>query len=57
MSEVPQEDNNISASPIEEFSATLEALSLIKPPGVSGSKIRKLQELAVANVEVFIHFS
>jgi len=43
--------------PVEEFSNTLTALLSVKPPGVSGTKIRKLTELAVQNVQVNItHF-
>lgn len=37
--------------PVEEFSNTLTALLSVKPPGVSGTKIRKLTELAVQNVQ------
>lgn len=40
--------------PVDEFTSTLEALSLVKAPGVSGTKIRKLTDLAVANVQVNI---
>lgn len=43
--------------PVEEFSNTLAALLSVKPPGVSGTKIRKLTELAVQNVQVNIPHS
>lgn len=47
----------INMDPVEEFSNTLTALLSVKPPGVSGTKIRKLTELAVQNVQVNItHF-
>lgn len=42
------------SDPVEEFSLTLEALLSVKPPGVSGSKIRKLTELALENLQVNI---
>ncbi|ANB13511.1 Nrd1 complex RNA-binding subunit [Sugiyamaella lignohabitans] len=35
----------------EEFSQTLESLLAVKPPGVSGSKIRKLTQLAIGSVQ------
>lgn len=44
----------ITENPVDTFSSTLEALSLVKAPGVSGSKIRKLTEIAMANVQVNI---
>lgn len=44
----------VSDSSVDTFTSTLEALSLVKAPGVSGSKIRKLTEIAVANVQVNI---
>lgn len=43
-------------TPIEEFSNTLDALLSVKPPGVSGSKIKKLTELAIENVQVLSFF-
>lgn len=36
---------------LDEFSETLSSLLSAKPPGVSGSKIRKITELAVKNVQ------
>lgn len=51
-------------SQIEEFSNTLQSLLATKPPGVSGSKIKKIVQLAIANVhsesvliqKLFTHF-
>lgn len=45
------------SSAVEEFSNTLQSFLSIKPPGVSGSKIRKLSELAVNNVQVYMNLS
>lgn len=43
-----------AADPFTEFTNILDALLSVKPPGVSGSKIRSLTSLAVSNVKVFI---
>lgn len=54
ISHYPIESGIIIMDPVEEFSNTLAALLSVKPPGVSGTKIRKLTELAVQNVQVNI---
>ncbi|VVT54293.1 uncharacterized protein SAPINGB_P004003 [Magnusiomyces paraingens] len=41
-----------AADPFTEFTNILDALLSVKPPGVSGSKIRSLTSLAVSNVKL-----
>lgn len=43
-------------SVLEEFETTLKELPTLKAPGVSGSRIKKLTDLAVENVTVCIYF-
>lgn len=41
----------------EQFDTILKELPTLKAPGVSGSRIKKLTDLAVQNVSVCIPFS
>lgn len=41
-------------SVLEQFESTLKELPTLKAPGVSGSRIKKLTDLAVENVSVCI---
>jgi len=42
-------------SALDQFDRALESLLTIKPPGVSGSKVKELTELAGQNVKVRHH--
>ncbi|VEU22653.1 DEKNAAC103386 [Brettanomyces naardenensis] len=39
------------SSPVEDFERILKEMGSIKPPGVSGSRIKKLKELFLSNVD------
>ena len=39
-------------SALQELDAALQPMLLLKPPGVSGSKIKEITALCVANVKV-----
>jgi len=45
-------ESNPSQSAVVEFEGLLQAMQAGRPPGVSGSKIHRITEIAVENVQV-----
>lgn len=41
-------------SDLEQFDKILEEIRVLKAPGVSGSRIKKLTEIAIKNINVCI---